>query len=105
MRRGALPVLPGDGVAAAGAACARQQSFRFLCWRTPTLLPGSAAVAQLGHERSTRLPTPAAASALPASPCPVPAGLLADNNRLSELSRIVAKFAEIAADQRGEVSG
>lgn len=30
-------------------------------------------------------------------------GLLADNNRLSELSRIVAKFAEIAADQRGEV--
>ncbi|PSC72301.1 ATP synthase subunit mitochondrial [Micractinium conductrix] len=31
-------------------------------------------------------------------------GLLSDNNRLSELGRIVAKFEEIAADQRGEVA-
>lgn len=30
-------------------------------------------------------------------------GLLSDNNRLSELGKIVAKFEEIAADQRGEV--
>ena len=41
------------------------------------------------------------------SPCllprPCPAGLLSDNNRLTELSRIVGKFEEIAADQRGEV--
>ena len=37
-------------------------------------------------------------------PPPRPPGLLSDNNRLSELGRIVAKFEEIAADQRGEVS-
>lgn len=30
-------------------------------------------------------------------------GLLSDNNRLSELARISAKFAEIVAEQRGEV--
>lgn len=31
------------------------------------------------------------------------AGLLSDNNRLSELGKILGKFEEIAADQRGEV--
>lgn len=31
------------------------------------------------------------------------AGLLSENNRLSELSKIVGKFEEITADQRGEV--
>ena len=36
--------------------------------------------------------------------CPAPpAGLLSDNNRLSELGRILGKFEEIVADQRGEV--
>ncbi|KAI3438137.1 hypothetical protein D9Q98_000578 [Chlorella vulgaris] len=30
-------------------------------------------------------------------------GLLSENNRLSELSKIVGKFEEITADQRGEV--
>lgn len=35
--------------------------------------------------------------------CPAFAGLLSANNRLVELGKIVGKFEEIAAEQRGEV--
>lgn len=33
----------------------------------------------------------------------LPAALLSDNNRLTELDRILVSFNEIAAEQRGEV--
>ena len=48
-------------------------------------------------------PLPWLPSPLPCPPPRPPAGLLSDNNRLSELGRILGKFEEIVADQRGEV--
>lgn len=63
------------------------------------------AAARVGMRRAAGASAPAIAD--PPPPCllprPCPAGLLSDNNRLTELSRIVGKFEEIAADQRGEV--
>ena len=62
----------------------------------------------LGHHHACRVF--AAASLQPLlmlsrhSPiCPAFAGLLSANNRLVELGKIVGKFEEIAAEQRGEV--
>ena len=66
-------------------------------WQQPVRDAGAGAAVQqanvLCHVSLTLLPTAA----------PFAAGLLSDNNRLSELGRILGKFEEIVADQRGEV--
>ena len=49
--------------------------------------------------------TPALASPPPTPPPPPPPrpGLLSENNRLKELGKILDKFSELLAEQRGEV--
>ncbi len=55
------------------------------------------------HKRAATQPTAFPAATPAALLLPHLAGLLSDNNRLSELGKILDKFGEIVADQRGEV--